>query len=133
MFERLDHVGIAVPDLGSALGFYVGTFGMALLHREVLPEHGAEAALLTIGEAHVELLAPVSEDTAIGRFLAKHGPGMHHLAYQVDNIDAALADLRARNVELIDAIPRIGVRSSRVAFLHPRATGGVLTELVERQ
>jgi len=133
MFDRLDHVGIAVTDLDSSLALYANTLGMELVYREVLPEHGVEAALLEVGDGHIELLAPLSDGTPVGRFLSKHGTGVHHVAYQVPDLDATLADLRARDVELIDAVPRTGIRSSRVAFLHPRSTGGVLTELVERR
>jgi methylmalonyl-CoA epimerase len=133
VFDRLDHAGIAVANLDSSLVVYASTLGMELVHREVLLEHGVEAALLEVGDGHVELLAPLSDDSPVGRFLSKHGTGVHHLAYRVSDIDAALADLRARDVELIDTVPRSGIRSSRVAFLHPRSTGGVLTELVERR
>jgi methylmalonyl-CoA/ethylmalonyl-CoA epimerase len=133
VFEHLDHVGIAVPDLDDALGLYLDTFGMSLLHREVIAEQGVEAAILGVGRGHIELLAPLSGDSPVGRFMAKRGPGMHHLAYQVADVDAALAELRLREIELIDAVPRVGIRSSRVAFLHPRATRGVLTELVEHR
>jgi len=131
MFDRIDHVGIAVAEIDSALALYGDSFGMELVHREVLAEHGIEAALLEAGETHVELLAPFSADNDIGRFLASRGPGLHHIAYGVSDIDAALAELREREVQLIDEEPRAGLRSSRIAFVHPRATGGVLTELVE--
>ena len=94
-------------------------------------EHGIEAALLEVGDEHVELLASLSEDSSVGRFLADRGPGMHHVAYRVADIDAAFADLLARGVEMIDAAPRPGLRDSRIAFIHPRSTGGVLTEIVE--
>ena len=111
---------------------------MALVHREVIAEQGVEIALLEAGDpgqtgagGHVELLAPLSADTTVARFLADRGPGLHHVAYRVADIDAALADLAQRDVELIDSTPRAGVRSSRIAFIHPRATGGVLTEIVE--
>ena len=104
---------------------------MELVHREVVESLGVEAVLLDVGENHVELLSPLGEDTPVGKFLAKRGPGLHHVAYQVDDIDAALAGLRDAGVRMIDEQPRIGIRSSRVAFLHPSASGGVLTELVE--
>jgi methylmalonyl-CoA epimerase len=101
------------------------------VHRETVSEQGVEAVLLDVGENHVELLAPLSAETPVGRFLAKRGPGLHHVAYQVADIDAALESLRASGVRMIDEQPRIGIRRSRVAFLHPGASGGVLTELVE--
>lgn len=131
MFDRIDHVGIAVAELDTAVASYGETFGMALVHREVIADDGIEAALLEVGGDHVELLAALSEDSAVGRFLADRGPGMHHVAYRVADIDAAFADLLARGVEMIDAAPRPGMRDSRIAFIHPRATGGVLTEIIE--
>ncbi|HEY5389621.1 MAG TPA: methylmalonyl-CoA epimerase [Solirubrobacteraceae bacterium] len=131
MFERIDHVGIAVTELGPAVSAYGERFGMGLLHREVLGEHGVEAALLSAGSSRIELLAPYGEHSAIGRFLEDRGPGMHHVAYAVEDIDAALAELRARDVELIDAAPRAGMLSSRIAFVAPTQAAGVLTELVE--
>ncbi|HEY5196551.1 MAG TPA: methylmalonyl-CoA epimerase [Solirubrobacteraceae bacterium] len=131
MFDRIDHVGVAVADLKSAVALLSGTFGMTLTHRETVESQGVEAVLLDVGDSHVELLAPTGEDTPIGRFLARKGPGMHHVAYQVADIDAALAKLTQEGVRLIDAAPRPGLRGSRVAFLHPAACGGVLTELVE--
>ena len=131
MFERLDHLGIAVEELDAAVTRYREAFDMELVHREVLAEHGIEAALLEVGDEHVELVASLSEDSSVGRFLADRGPGIHHVAYRVADIDAALADLRARGVEMIDAAPRPGLRDSRIAFVHPRSTGGVLTEIVE--
>ena len=124
-------MGIAVEELDGALATYGETFGMELEHREVIAEHGIEAALLEVGEQHIELLAPLSADSPVGRFLASRGPGLHHVAYRVGDIDAALAELLSRDVEMIDSAPRTGIRASRIAFIHPNATGGVLTELVE--
>src|SRR3954454_8145283 len=100
-------------------------------HREVVEEQGVEAVLLEIGEGHVELLKPLGPDTAVGKFLASRGPGLHHVAYQTSDIDAALDEAKAAGLELIDEMPRIGIRGTRVAFLHPKATGSVLTEIVE--
>jgi methylmalonyl-CoA epimerase len=131
VFDSIDHVGVAVADLEAAVALLSGTFGMTLVHRETVDSQGVEAVLLDIGESHVELLAPLGEDTPIGRFLARKGPGMHHVAYQVADIDAALAKLSADGVRLIDTSARGGLRGSRVAFLHPASCGGVLTELVE--
>lgn len=131
MFSRIDHVGIAVEELEPALAVWERTMKMRLAHREVVEEQGVEAALLDVGEGHVELLAPLGPDTPVGKFLAKRGPGLHHVAYQVKDIDATLSALKAAGMPLIDGEPRIGIRQSRVAFLHPRGTGGVLTELVE--
>jgi methylmalonyl-CoA/ethylmalonyl-CoA epimerase len=131
MFARVDHLGVAVEDLDAALVLHEATYGMALAHREVIEDQGVEAVLLDVGENHVELLRPLGPDTPVGRHLARRGPGLHHVAYQVADVEAALAALRDRGVELIDQAPRTGVRGSRVAFLHPRATGGVLTEIVQ--
>jgi methylmalonyl-CoA/ethylmalonyl-CoA epimerase len=131
MFGRIDHVGIAVSDLDAALALYESSYAMALVHRETVAEQGVEAVLLDIGENHVELLAPLGDDTPVGKFLAKKGPGLHHVAYQVADIDATLSSLRDAGLRLIDEEPRTGIRSSRVAFLHPASTGGVLTEIVQ--
>jgi methylmalonyl-CoA/ethylmalonyl-CoA epimerase len=131
MFELIDHVGVAVEDLDAAVSLYEETFAMPLAHRETISEQGVEAALLDVGDCHVELLRPLGPDTAVGKFLAKRGQGLHHVAYRVDDIDGALARLKDEGVELIDAEPRTGIRQSRVAFVHPRATRGVLTEIVE--
>jgi methylmalonyl-CoA epimerase len=131
VFGRIDHIGIAVEKLDAAIALYEGAYGMEVVHRETVAEQGVEAVLLDVGENHVELLAPLGPDTPVGKFLAKKGPGLHHVAYQVPDIDAALGELRAAGLRLIDETPRTGIRSSRVAFLHPSATGGVLTEIVE--
>jgi methylmalonyl-CoA/ethylmalonyl-CoA epimerase len=131
MLDRIDHVGVAVEDLDAALGLYEGALGMPLVHRETVEEQGVEAVLLDVGEGHVELLRPLGPDTAVGKFLSRSGPGLHHVAYAVDDIDAELPRLAAAGIDLIDAEPRVGIRESRVAFLHPRSTGGVLTEIVE--
>ena len=131
MFGRIDHVGVAVEDLDAALALYEGSFGLVTAHRETVTEQGVEAVLLDVGENHVELLRPLSDDTPVGRFLATRGPGLHHVAYQVGDVDSVLAELRERGLRLIDETPRTGVRGSRVAFLHPAASGGVLTEIVQ--
>jgi methylmalonyl-CoA/ethylmalonyl-CoA epimerase len=131
MFGRIDHVGIAVEDLEAALKLYEGAFEMPLAHRERVEEQGVEAVLLDVGDGHVELLAPLGPDTAVGKFLARKGPGLHHVAYAVDDIDTTLRSLAGSGLELIDAEPRVGIRGSRVAFLHPRSTDSVLTEIVE--
>ncbi len=130
-FGRIDHVGVAVADLDAALALHEGVYGMPVVHRETVAEQGVEAVLLDVGENHVELLRPLADDTPVGRFLAKRGPGLHHVAYQVDDIEAALDRLRAQGVRLIDDVPRTGIRGSRVAFLHPAGSASVLTELVQ--
>jgi methylmalonyl-CoA epimerase len=131
VFGRIDHIGVAVDDLDAAIALHEHTYGMEVVHREVVEEQGVEAVLLDVGENHVELLSPLGPDTPVGKFLAKKGPGLHHVAYQVADIDAALGELRAAGLRLIDDTPRTGIRASRVAFLHPSATGGVLTEIVQ--
>ena len=131
MFGRIDHIGVAVEDLDAALTLYAEVLGMPVVHRETVTEQGVEAILLDIGENHVELLAPLGPDTPVGKFLAKKGPGLHHVAYQVTDVEATLAALKAAGTRLIDETPRIGIRNSRVAFVHPASTGGVLTEIVQ--
>jgi len=129
VFGRIDHIGVAVEDIDAALALYEGSFEMALAHRETVESQGVEAILLDVGEGHVELLAPLGPDTPVG--MAKNGAGLHHVAYAVEDIDATLERIAAAGVGLIDSAPRVGIRGSRVAFLHPRSTGGVLTEIVE--
>ena len=131
MFGRIDHVGLAVADLEEAIDLHVTVYGLPLVHRETVAEQGVEAVLLDVGENHIELLAPLDEDTPVGKFLAKRGPGLHHVAYQVEDIEAVLRTLRGQGVRLIDETPRTGIRQSQVAFLHPSASGGVLTEIVQ--
>ena len=132
MFRRIDHIGVAVEGgIDQALAQWQDTFQMKLVHRETVDEQGVDAALLDVGENHVELLSPLGEDTPVGRFLARRGAGLHHVAYQVSDIDAVLGALSSSGVRLIDEQPRIGIRGSRVAFLHPSSTGGVLTEIVQ--
>ena len=129
--DRIDHIGVAVEDLDAAMALYGGPFGLPDVHHEPVPEQGVEAVLLDVGEGHVELLAPLDPDTPVGRFLDRRGPGLHHVAYAVDDIDAALQEARAAGLRLLDEQPRTGIRGSRVAFLHPSSTGGVLTEIVQ--
>jgi len=131
MLGRIDHVGVATEDLDGAIALYEGTLGMPVAHREKVESQGVEAVLLDVGDGHVELLRPLGPDTPVGKYLAKKGPGLHHVAYAVDDIDAALERLKQAGVELIDSEARTGIRDSRVAFVHPKATGGVLTEIVE--
>jgi methylmalonyl-CoA/ethylmalonyl-CoA epimerase len=131
MFTAVDHVGVAVDDLEAALALYRDTLGMPLVHRETVTEQGVEAALLDVGESHIELLSPLGPDTAVGKFLARKGPGLHHVAYRVESVEDALAALSKAGMRLIDEQPRTGIRNSRVAFVHPSSTGGVLTEIVQ--
>jgi methylmalonyl-CoA/ethylmalonyl-CoA epimerase len=131
VFSRIDHIGVAVEEIEPAMALYRDSFELEVAHREVVQEQGVEAVLLDVGENHVELLAPLGSETPVGKFLARQGPGLHHVAYQVQDIEVALAACRAAGLTLIDEQPRPGIRGSRVAFLHPRSTGGVLTEIVE--
>ena len=131
MFGRIDHIGVAVDDLDGAVELYRERFGMREQHREMVAAFEVEAELLEIGEGHVELLRPLSPGSGVGRFLERNGPGLHHVAYQTTDIDSALEWVRSAGLRLIDEEPQTGIRGSRVAFLHPEATGGVLTELVE--
>jgi methylmalonyl-CoA/ethylmalonyl-CoA epimerase len=131
VFGRLDHVGVAVEDLDAAIALYESQFEMPLVHRETVEAFGVEAVLFDVGESHVELISPLNSDSGVAKFLAAKGPGLHHVAYAVEDIDAALEQIAAAGIDRIDEQPRTGIRASRVAFLHPRSTGGVLTEIVE--
>ncbi len=131
MFGEIDHIGVAVEDLDESIALYRDRLGMREQHREVVEEFGVEAALLEIGGSHVELLTPTGPESAMAKFLERKGPGMHHVAYRTDDIDAALARMREAGLRLIDEQPRAGIQDSRVAFVHPKSTGGVLTEIVQ--
>ena len=131
MLDRIDHVGVAVEDVDASLALYRDALGLALVHRETVAEQGVDAALFDVGDGHVELIAPLGPDTPVGKYLARKGPGLHHVAYRVADIDAALDALRGAGLRLIDETPRLGIRRSRVAFVHPGAVGGVLTEIVQ--
>ena len=128
----IHHLGVAVENLDVALASYRDLFGAELEHRATVPDQGVEAAAVLVGDSRVELLAALGEDTPVGRFLAKRGPGMHHVAYEVDDVDAELAKLSAQGAELIDERPRRGLFGLQVAFVHPDAVHGVLSELVSR-
>jgi methylmalonyl-CoA epimerase len=131
MLSRIDHVGVAVEDIETALALYRDALGLALVHRETVTEQGVDAALLDIGDGHIELLSPIGPETPVGKFLVRKGPGLHHVAYRVDDVEEALQSLSAAGLRLIDEHPRNGIRGSRVAFVHPSSTGGVLTEIVQ--
>src|ERR671915_1080025 len=122
MFGRIDHVGVAVEDLDEAVALYSERLGMPLQHRETVEEQGVEAVLLGVGVSHVELLRPLGPDTAVGKFLARSGPRLHHVAYGTDDIESAPDSVRDAGLRLIDERPRTGIRGSRVAFLHPKST-----------
>ena len=128
----IHHIGVAVSDLDEAVSTYERLFGAAVEARETIAAQGAEAVAMTMGEGRVELLAPLGEDTPVGRFLARRGEGMHHVAFEVDDLRAELARLDGEGVQLVDHKPRPGLYGLQVAFLHPDAVHGVLTELVTR-
>jgi methylmalonyl-CoA epimerase len=128
----IHHVGLAVADLDEAVRTYERLFGGTLEHRARVDDQGVEAASMRVGESRVELLAPLGDETPVGKFLASRGPGMHHVAYEVEDVHAALADLRQQGAELIDAEPREGMFGLEVAFVHPESIHGVLTEVVSR-
>jgi len=128
---NLDHVALAVHDLDAALDRFLRLYGVGPAGREVIEEQGVEEAMVLVGGSRVQLLAPLDPDTPVGRFLARRGEGLHHVAFAVPDIDAALAHLEDEGAELIDRVARRGGGGSRVAFVHPRTFGGTLTELVE--
>jgi methylmalonyl-CoA/ethylmalonyl-CoA epimerase len=128
---RLDHVGIAVADLAAARALYEGVLGLEVTHEEVIEDQGVHELLLRAGEAYVQLVAPLTPDSPVGRFLAKRGEGMHHVGYAVPDVAAALADLRAQGLEVIEPAPRTGSGGTTIAFLHPKSMQGVLVELVQ--
>ena len=131
MFDKIDHIGVAVAEIEPALELWRDRMELEVGYREISEEQGVEAVLLDVGADHVELLAPLGPDTPVGKFLAKRGPGMHHVAYTVPDIEATLAALDKAGLRLIDKSPRAGLRDSRVAFVHPKAAGGVLIEVVQ--
>ena len=129
-FRGVHHVGFAVTDLDEAVETYGRLFGATLEHRDAVAEQGVEAASVLVGRSRIELLVPTGDDTPVGRFLAKRGPGMHHVAYEVDDVGSAIAGLEHAGAELIDQVPRRGLFGLEVAFVHPDAVHGVLTEVV---
>lgn len=130
-FDRIHHVAYAVEDIDAALPVYTDRYGMSVEVRERLDDQGVEAVSLAAGTSHVELIQPVDPDSGVARFLQRRGPGLHHVAFEVADLAAALAELRDGGAELIDDEPRRGLGGHMIAFIHPRASGGVLTELVQ--
>lgn len=131
MFDRVDHVGIAVRNLDAAISFYEAAFGVKLSHRETVEEQGVEEAMFRVGESWIQLLRPLGPDTPVGKFIEKRGEGVHHVGYGVSDLKVVLEHLKGEGIQLIDAEPRRGSRGSTVAFLHPKSVGGVLVELVQ--
>ena len=132
MLDKIEHIALAVADLDDAISLYKDKWGLPLEHREIVEDQGVEEAMFKIGESYVQLLAPLSAETTVGKFIAKRGEGLHHIAYEVENISEALERLRSEGVELIDPQPRNGSRGTKVAFVHPKGNRGVLVELVEQ-
>ena len=133
MFEKVDHIGFAVRDIDSAIAFYSQTFGISEWERIPMPERHMEVAATRMGDMLLELIAPTSDEAAFAKYLNARGPGMHHIAYRVNDIVAALAEIKARGVQLIDETPRPGLHDTLVAFLHPKSCQGVLVELVQHR
>jgi methylmalonyl-CoA/ethylmalonyl-CoA epimerase len=136
MFTRIDHIGIAVFDLEKSKAWYETNFGLTVVAQEINEEQGVHEAMLLVydgptGGSHVQLLEPIRDDSPIGKYLAKRGEGIHHIAYGVEDVAGALGSLAERGLRLIDSTPRHGAMGSHIGFLHPKSTGGVLTELVE--
>jgi len=129
--KKISHIGIAVTSITEALPFYTDVLGLEFEGTEVVEEQKVKVAFLAIGESRIELLEPTGPDSPVAKFLEKNGPGIHHLAYQVDGLEGRLAALKEQGVRLIDEAPRLGAHHTRIAFLHPKASGGVLTELCE--
>ena len=130
--RSIHHVGVAVADLDEAVRTYERLFGGRVEHRARVEDQGVEAASMRVGDSRVELLAPLGDDTPVGKFIAKRGPGMHHVAYEVDDVAAALAELAEQGAELIDVVPRAGLFGLEVAFVHPDSVHGILSEVVAR-
>ena len=133
MLQKIHHLGYAVEDLEAASRLYRERFGARLEEPETVADQGVKAAMFRVGESRIELLEPTGPDTPVGKFLAKRGEGLHHVAFQVEDIEATLGELGRDGVELIDEEPRVGAGGTRMAFVHPKSVHGVLTELVERQ
>lgn len=131
MLRKIEHVALAVSDLEAAIAHYTSVWGLALEHREVVEDQGVEEAMLRLGDSYLQLIAPLSPETTVGRFIEKRGEGLHHIAYEVGDVEDALGALRESGVDLIDEQPREGSRGTRVAFVNPKSNRGVLVELVE--
>lgn len=131
MIKKISHIAIVVPDLDEAMDFWVEALGLPLNHVEHVPDQGVDVAFLPSGESEIELLEPCEPDSGVARFMAKRGPGMHHICFEVDDIEYVLDRLRQADVPLINEEPTIGTGGKKIAFIHPKGTGGVLVELYE--
>jgi methylmalonyl-CoA/ethylmalonyl-CoA epimerase len=132
MLGKIEHVAIAVADLDAAVAHYSETWGLEVSHRERVEDQGVEEAMLPIGGSHLQLLGATGPDTTVGKFLERRGPGLHHIAYEVDDLEGALAELKEKGVPLIDEAPRRGGRGHMVAFVHPKGNHGLLVELIQK-
>ena len=132
MLGKIEHVALAVADLDAAVEHYENVWGLTVSHRERVEDQGVEEAMLPLGESFLQLLGPTSPDTTVGKFVARRGEGLHHIAYEVDDLEAALAELKSKGVPLIDEAPRRGGRGHMVAFVHPKGNHGLLVELIQR-
>lgn len=132
MLSKIEHVALAVADLDAAIAHYAGAWGLEVEHRERVEDQGVEEAMLPLGGSYLQLLGATSPDTTVGKFLAKRGEGLHHIAYEVEDLEAALRELKEKGVPLIDEAPRKGGRGHMVAFVHPRGNHGLLVELIQR-
>jgi len=131
MLQKINHIGIAVQSLDATLPFYRDALGMGFIGAEEVAEQKVKVAMLQIGESKIELLEPTSPDSPIAKFMEKNGPGIHHIAYQVENIEAAIAHMQQQGARMIDEVPRNGAHGTRIAFVHPKSSNGVLTELCQ--
>jgi methylmalonyl-CoA/ethylmalonyl-CoA epimerase len=132
MLHKIEHIALAVGDLDASIAFYRDVWGLEVSHRERVEDQGVEEAMLPLGESHLQLLAPTGPDTTVGKFVARRGEGIHHIAFEVDDLEGALAELKAQGVKLIDERPRRGGRGHMVAFVHPSGNHGILVELIQR-
>jgi methylmalonyl-CoA/ethylmalonyl-CoA epimerase len=132
MLTKIDHVAVVVSDLEAAIAHYQKVWGLEVTHRTRVEDQGVEEAMLALGESHVQLLAPTGPETTVGKFLQRRGEGLHHIAYEVDDLEAALADLKDKGIALIDQTPRRGGRDDKIAFVHPKNNHGLLVELIQR-
>lgn len=132
MLNKIEHVALAVADLDAAVAHYSKVWGLEVAHRERVEDQGVEEAMLPLGDSYLQLLGATGPDTTVGKFLARKGEGLHHIAYEVDDLEAALAALKAQGVPLIDEAPRKGGRGHMVAFVHPKGNHGLLVELIQR-
>ncbi len=131
MIKKISHIAIVVPELKDVVGFWVDALGLDVAHTEHVPEQGVEVAFLPVGESDIELLQPTDTQSGVARYLAKRGPGIHHICFEVDDIEATLAHLKEMNIPLIDEQPKYGSDGKKMAFIHPKGTHGVLVELYE--